>query len=297
MPELPDIEAYRTALEDRVLGQPLVRARIISFSVLKTFDPPIEDLHGQEVTATRRLGKRVCVGFAPDRWIVIHLMITGRLRWYDEAGKAVPKKVGHGAFDFPSGTLLLTEQGTKKRAGIWVHGSWDAAVDEHDRGGVEPLELDLAAFREALTRENRTVKRALTDPRILSGIGNAFSDEILLAAYLSPVKTTSRLDQDEFERLYRATQDVLTTWTDRLVAEAHDTFPEKVTAFREEFGAHGRYGQPCPQCGDPIQRIRYADNETNYCATCQTGGKLLADRALSRILKDDWPRSLDELDA
>jgi formamidopyrimidine-DNA glycosylase len=301
MPELPDIEDYLAALRRRVLDAPLEHARIVSFALLRTYDPPISALEGQTVTGLRRLGKRIVFEFADvpcedePLFAVLHLMIAGRLRWR-ERGAAVPKKLGLAAFDFPTGTLVLTEAGTKKRASLHVERG-EAALATHDRGGVEPLEVDLATFAATLTRENRTLKRALTDPRVISGIGNAFSDEILHAAGLSPVTLTSRLSDDEIGRLYEATRATLTAWVDRLAAETGDGFPENVTAFRPDFAVHGKYGESCPVCGTTVQRIRYADNETNYCPRCQTGGKLLADRSLSRLLKDDWPTSIDDLDA
>jgi formamidopyrimidine-DNA glycosylase len=294
MPELPEITAYMNALERRIVGQPLERIRIASPSLLRSFDPPISAVQGRTVCSLRRMGKRIIWDMGDDLFLVIHLMITGRFRW-KERGARVPKKVGHAAFDFPNGTLLLTEMGTKKRASLHVVRG-EPALTDHDRGGIEPLEADLPAFREALMRENRTLKRALTDPRLISGVGNAHSDEILLAARLSPVKRTHQLDEQEVERLYDALQSNLREWTDRLLAEFGDEFPEKITAFHPAMAAHGKYGEPCPQCGTPIQRIVYAENETNYCPACQTGGKLLADRSLSRLLKEDWPRTLEELD-
>lgn len=301
MPELPDIEDYVRALRARVLGVRLERARVTGFSLLKTYDPPLSVVEGEVVTGLRRLGKRIVFEFADVAgepqpvFAVLHLMIAGRLRWR-EPGAKVPGKVGLAAFDFGDvGTLVLTEAGTKKRASLHlVRG--EEALAEHDRGGIEPLDADLEAFRTALTRENRTLKRGLTDPRILSGIGNAFSDEILHRAGLSPVKRTGQLTDDEVARLHTATTEVLTEWIDRLAAETGEGFPEKVTAFRPDFAVHGRFGEPCPVCGTEVQRIRYADNETNYCPRCQTGGKLLADRSLSRLLKDDWPRTVDELE-
>jgi len=262
--------------------------------LLRTYDPPLEDVHGRHVVELRRIGKRIVVGFEGDLWLVLHLMIAGRLRWR-EAGAKIPGRIGLAAFDFPDGTLLLTEAGTKKRASLHVVAG-EEGLAEHDRGGAEPLELDLAAFAEVIGRENRTLKRALTDQRLLAGIGNAFSDEILHAAQLSPVKRTGQLVDDEIERLFVAVQSVLRTWSDRLAEEAADAFPEAVTAFRPDFSVHGRYDQPCPVCDHPVQRIRYANNETNYCASCQTEGRILADRSLSRLLKDDWPRDLEELE-
>lgn len=300
MPELPDIEDYLRALRVRIEGQPLVKARVTSFSLMKTYDPPLSAIESQVVTGLGRLGKRIVFHFGdPDPvhqvHAVLHLMISGRLAWHDEPGKPVPKKVGHAAFDFPTGTLILREVATKKRASLWlVRG--DEALAEHDRGGLDPLTLDLDGFREVLTRTNRTLKRALTDQHQLSGIGNAFSDEILLHAKVSPVKTTSKLIDEEWARLHAATRQTLVDWTQRLAQETGDGFPEKVTAFRDDFAAHGKFGKPCPVCGTTIQRIRYAANETNYCPTCQTGGKVLADRSLSRLLKDDWPRTVEELE-
>ena len=294
MPELPEIETYLHALRSRIVGEPLERVRVASPSLLRTFDPPLRTVHGRTVHDLRRIGKRIVWDMGGELFIVIHLMLTGRFRW-KEPGAPVPRKIGHAAFDFPQGTLILTEAATKKRASLHVF-QGEAALAEHDRGGIEPLESDLATFRAAITRENRTLKRALTDPRILSGVGNAHSDEILLAARLSPVKRTHQLSDDEIERLYDGTRANLREWTDRLREEWGDAFPEKITAFHPAMRAHGKYGQPCPQCGSPIQRIVYAANETNYCPTCQTGGKLLADRSLSRLLGEDWPRTLEELE-
>ena len=300
MPELPDIEDYRAALRTRVVGDVLERVRITSFSLLKTYDPPISAVEGQVVTDVRRLGKRLVFVFdqvpeSPPLFLVLHLMIAGRLRWREHGAK-VPGRYGLAAFDFPAGTAILTEAGTKKRASLHVVRGEEDLREGHDRGGVEPLEVDLATFTEALTRENRTLKRALTDPRLFSGIGNAFSDEILHAAGMSPVQKTQNLSEAEVARLRQATVDTLTTWVARLREQTGEGFPEDVTAFRPDFAVHGRYEQPCPVCGTPVQRIRYADNETNYCPRCQTGGKVLADRSLSRLLKDDWPRTIDELD-
>jgi formamidopyrimidine-DNA glycosylase len=294
MPEFPEINAYLRALHPRILGQPLERVRIASPSVLRTWDPPLMATHGKKVLALRRLGKRIVLALEDDLFVVIHLMLTGRFRWTDR-GAPVPRKVGHAALDFPTGTLILTEQATKKRASIHVLRGEDKLM-LLDRGGLEPLEADLASFRAALLRENRTLKRALTDPRILSGIGNAHSDEILLFARLSPVKRTHQLTDEEIARLYDATRANLEEWDERLASEFGDRFPEKITAFHPAMAAHGKYGQPCPRCGTPIQRIVYAANETNYCPTCQTGGKLLADRSLSRLLKDDWPDTLEDLE-
>jgi formamidopyrimidine-DNA glycosylase len=301
MPELPDIEDYLAALRPRVLGQPLEGARIVSFSLLRTFDPPIEALVGREVVGLRRLGKRIVFEFAAgDRphglFLVLHLMIAGRLRWQDAPGAAVPRRYGLAALDFSTGTLIVTEAGTKKRASLHVVAG-EAALAEHDRGGLEPLRATHDEFVTAVTRENRTLKRALTDQRLIAGIGNAFSDEILHAARLSPVRRTAQLDADALTRLYDATVSVLSDWTARLRAATGDGFPRDVTAFRPDFAVHGRYGQPCPVCGTPVQRIRYADNETNYCPACQTDGRVLADRSLSRLLKQDWPATVTELDA
>jgi formamidopyrimidine-DNA glycosylase len=287
LPELPEVTVYIEALERRIVGQTLDAIRLRSASLLKTFDPPIVEAEGRRVAGLRRLGKRIIWELEGALFLVLHLMLSGRLRWR-EKGVAVPKKRGHAAFDFPNGSLLLTEMGPKKRASLHlVRG--ESSLEAFDRGGVEPVESTSEEFREALTRENRTLKRALTDPRIVSGIGNAHSDEILLRAKLSPLTLTRRLSDDELNRLHTAAQESLKEWTARLRSEVGDGFPEKVTAFHPEMQAHGKYGEPCPQCGSPIQRIVYAQNETNYCATCQTGGKLLRDRALSRLLGDDWP--------
>jgi len=295
MPELPDIELYRHALRPRVVGTVLERVRFASPFVLRSVDPPIDAVEGKRVLDVRRLGKRIVLVLEDELYIVLNLMIAGRLRW-KSPGHRIPGRVGLGAFDFDSGTLLLTEASKKKRAALHVCRGQNALI-EHDPGGIEPLEIDGAGFRGALTERNHTVKRALTDPRIFSGIGNAYSDEILLRAGLSPLIWTQRLTEEQIGRLYDATRDVLSEWVARLVQQHGDEFPEKVTAFRPEMAAHGKYGKPCPVCGDPIQRIVFADRETNYCATCQTGGKLLADRALSRLLKGDWPRSLEELES
>lgn len=294
MPELPDVEAYLAALRSRVLDQPLTQVRLRSFSLLRTYDPPLEAVHGRELRELRRLGKRLALGFEGDLWLVLHLMIAGRLRWRDPGAK-IPGRIGLAAFDWPQGTVVLTEAGTKKRASLHVVAG-EAGLAEHDRGGAEPLGITLEDFTAVIRRENRTLKRALTDQHLLSGIGNAFSDEILHAAQLSPVRRTQQLDDAEVQSLHTAVQDVLGSWRDRLVAEADDEFPEGVTAFRPEFAVHGRFGEPCPVCGNPVQRIQYANNETNYCAACQTDGRILADRSLSRLLKDDWPATLDELE-
>lgn len=294
MPELPEISLYIHALEQRILGQPLEAVRLVSPSLLRSVDPPVAAITGKTVRGLRRIGKRVVWEFDEELFVVIHLMITGRFQW-KKRGAAVPRKLGHAAFDFPDGTLLLTEAGSRKRATLHlVRG--EAALAGHDRGGIEPLDSKLRDFREALLRENRTLKRALTDPRTLSGIGNAHSDEILLAARLSPLRRTHQLDDQEIERLHRVTQSSLREWADRLRAEADGEFPKKVTAFHPAMAAHGKFREPCPQCGSPIQRIVYGSNETNYCAVCQTDGVVLADRALSRLLGDDWPRSLEELE-
>jgi formamidopyrimidine-DNA glycosylase len=294
MPELPEIELYLHALESRIVEETIERVRIASPSLLKTFDPPVSVVVGRTVVGLRRVGKRVVLDLDDDLHIVIHLMISGRFQWKD-FGAPVPRKVGHGAIDFSSGTLIITEASPKKRAQLWIVRG-EAGVAAQDRGGIEPLDASLIQFKQALLKENRTLKRALTDPRLFSGIGNAHSDEILWEAQLSPIRLSRQLDDEEIARLYEATQTSLRTWTDLLQAEAGDEFPTKVTAFHPEMGMHGKYGQPCPRCGAPIQRIVYADNETNYCARCQTGGKLLADRSLSRLLKDDWPRTLEELE-
>ena len=295
VPELPDIVVYLEALETRVLGQELQRLRVTAPQLLRTYDPPMSAVEGMVVRGLRRVGKRIVFQFDAELFLIIHLMVSGRLAW-SKPGAAIPKKVGLAAVDFDDGTLLLREAATKKRAGMWIVRG-EEALAEQDRGGVEPLDIDLEAFSTALTRENRTLKRALTDPRIFSGIGNAYSDEILHTAKLSPIKRTGQLTAAEVERLFRATQRMLVEWTDRLRAEVGENFPDKgVTAFRSDMAVHGKYGQPCPVCGSKVQRIVYASNETNYCATCQTGGKLLADRSLSRLLKDDWPRTLEELE-
>lgn len=295
MPELPDVEAYVSCLAPRIVGQRLERVRLLRPFVLRSVAPPLEDAAGRSVLSVARLGKRVVIGLAGDLFLVLHLMIAGRLRWR-EPGKAIPKKLGLAAFDFSSGTLLMTEAGSIKRAALHL-AAGKAGLQAHDRGGLEPLEADLAAFRAALTRENHTLKRSLTDPRLFSGIGNAYSDEILHAAGLSPLALTQRLSDAEIARLHAATQNTLRDWTVRLRQEVGDGFPEKVTAFRPGMAVHGRYGKPCPACSGPVQRIVYASNESNYCPACQTGGKLLADRALSRLLKRDWPRTLEELEA
>jgi formamidopyrimidine-DNA glycosylase len=295
MPELPDIAAYISALEARVVGQPIEHIRLASPFLLRTVQPSIADIEGRMVRELRRIGKRIAIGVEGDLWLVLHLMIAGRLHWRPRGAKLAGRK-SLAAFDFPNGSLVLTEAGTKHRASLYLFAGEDA-LQSVDPGGIDVFGSNLASFREALTAENRTLKRALTDPRILSGIGNAYSDEILHAAQLSPITLTQKLKPEEWERLFAATQNTLKLWIDRLRAEAETGFPEKVTAFRKEMAVHGRFGQPCPRCGEKIQRIRYADNETNYCARCQTGGKVLADRSLSRLLRSDWPRTLDELEA
>jgi formamidopyrimidine-DNA glycosylase len=293
MPELPDITVYIEALESRIVGATLERTRIPKPFLLRSVNPPISAAQGKRVLGVRRMGKRIVVELEDDLFLVIHLMIAGRLRWVPSGGK-IPGKIGLAAFDFTNGTLILTEAGSKRRASLWlVQG--EQSLEQFERGGLEVLESDLAEFTERLIRENHTLKRSLTDPRLFSGIGNAYSDEILHRAQLSPVKHTRRLSDEEIQRLFDATRATLMEWTDRLRVESKGDFPAKVTAFREEMAVHGKFGKPCPVCGTPVQRIRYADNETNYCPRCQTEGKLLADRALSRLLKQDWPRSIDEL--
>jgi formamidopyrimidine-DNA glycosylase len=295
VPELPDVEAYISALRPRILGQSLQRMRVASPFVLRTADPPLDSVNGHIVRELRRVGKRIAIGLDDDLWLVIHLMIAGRLHWRPPGAKLAGRNA-LAAFDFPEGSLVLTEAGTKRRASLHVVRG-EAALADLDPGGIDVFASDLDAFRKALTAENRTLKRALTDPRILSGIGNAYSDEILHAAQLSPIALTRDLKPDEWQRLFDATRATLQLWIERLRAEAAEGFPEHVTAFRKDMAVHGRYGEPCPRCGRPVQRIRYADNETNYCAACQTGGKLLADRSLSRLLGRDWPRTLDELES
>jgi formamidopyrimidine-DNA glycosylase len=294
MPELPDIAIYIEALERRIVGQPLQDVRIKSPFLLRSVDPPLAAVRDQAVQRLRRIGKRIAIGLDGDLWVLLHLMIHGRLHW-KEPGAALTGRYDLAAFDFPSGTLTLTEYGPKKRAALYVlHGQ--NALSAHDPGGLEVLDAAPDAFREALIRESHTLKRALTDPRLFVGIGNAWSDEILHRARLSPLAMTQKLTAQEIERLYDATRATLTDWIARLRAEYGDGFPEKVTAFRKGMAVHGRYRQPCPDCGTAIQRIRFADNETNYCPRCQTGGQLLADRALSRLLRKDWPKSIDELE-
>jgi len=295
MPELPDISAYIKALESRIVGQPLEHIRLGSPFLLRTVQPPPNAAEGKVVHSLRRIGKRIAIGVEDDIWLVLHLMIAGRLHWRTRGAKLGGRQ-NLAAFDFPNGSLVLTEAGSKHRASLHLIHS-EEALRSVDPGGIEVLSSTLDSFREAMTAENRTLKRALTDPRILSGIGNAYSDEILHAAQLSPIALTSKLKTEEWERLYAATREILQRWMDQLGSEADANFPEKVTAFRKGMAVHGRYGEPCPRCGEKIQRIRYADNETNYCARCQTGGKVLADRSLSRLLGSDWPRTLDELEA
>ncbi|MGC1422574.1 MAG: DNA-formamidopyrimidine glycosylase family protein [Terracidiphilus sp.] len=295
MPELPDISAYITALEERIVGQTLEHVRLGSVFLLRSVDPPLSAAEGKTVRELRRIGKRIAIGLDDEIWLVLHLMIAGRLHW-KAAGAKLAGRNALAAFDFPNGSLVLTEAGSKRRASLYVVRG-EEALRSMDPGGVEVFETDLDGFRAALTAENRTLKRALTDPRLISGVGNAYSDEILHAARLSPIAQTHKLKPEEWERLFAAARSTMTTWMDRLGAEARKSFPEKVTAFRPEMAVHGRFGLPCPRCGDKVQRIRYADNETNYCAKCQTGGKVLADRSLSRLLGADWPRTLDELEA
>jgi formamidopyrimidine-DNA glycosylase len=295
MPELPDIAAYISALEPRIVAQPIKQVRLASPFLLRTAQPPVKSVEGRMVRELRRIGKRIAIGVDGDLWLVLHLMIAGRLHWRTPGAKLAGRQ-SLAAFDFPSGSLVLTEAGTKHRASLSVIAGAEG-LRSVDPGGIDIFTSDLSSFREALTSENRTLKRALTDPRILSGIGNAYSDEILHAAQLSPIAQTHKLSPPEWERLFAATRDTLRLWIDRLGAEAEAGFPEKVTAFRKDMAVHGRYGGPCPRCGEKIQRIRYADKETNYCARCQTAGKILADRSLSRLLGSDWPRTLDELEA
>jgi formamidopyrimidine-DNA glycosylase len=295
MPELPDIAAYMTALQPRIVGQRIEHVRLASPFLLRTVQPPVTDVEGRLVRELRRIGKRIAIGVEGDLWLVLHLMIAGRLHWRTRQAKLAGRK-SLAAFDFPTGSLVLTEAGTKHRASLSVLAG-EEALHSVDPGGIDVFTSDLNSFRDALSVENRTLKRALTDPRIVSGIGNAYSDEILHSAQLSPITLTHKLQPHQWERLFAATRDTLQLWMDRLRVEAEAGFPEKVTAFRKDMAVHGRYGEPCPRCGEKIQRIRYADNETNYCARCQTDGKLLADRSLSRLLKSDWPRTLDALES
>jgi formamidopyrimidine-DNA glycosylase len=294
MPELPDVVVYLEALAPRVLRRPLERLRVGNPFLIRTIEPPPAAVQGKRVVSLRRLGKRLVFGLEDDLHLVLHLMIAGRLRWR-ERGAAIPGKVGLAAFDFPTGTVILTEQGARRQASLHILAG-SQALASLDPGGLEVLDADLPTFAERLTRENHTLKRALTDPHIFSGIGNAYSDEILHAARLSPMKLTASLDDEEAARLYEATRATLEKWIERLRDEIGEGFPEKVTAFRDGMAVHGRYGQPCPVCGSPVQRIVYARNEANYCATCQTGGKLLSDRALARLLKEDWPKTLEEME-
>ena len=295
MPELPDIAAYLSALEPRIVGQRLERVRVMGISLLRTAQPPLASAEGRTVLELRRVGKRIAVGLEGDLWLVLHLMIAGRLHWRPPGAKLGGRQ-NLAAFDFPDGSLVLTEAGSKRRASLHVVAG-KAALEAIDPGGIDVLTCDLESFRTALAAENHTLKRVLTDPRVVSGIGNAYSDEILHAAQLSPIAFSQKLKPEEWERLFAATQNTLRLWIARFQAEALVGFPEKVTAFRKEMAVHGRYGEPCPRCGEKVLRIRYADNETNYCARCQTGGKILADRGLSRLLGKDWPKTLDELEA
>lgn len=295
MPELPDIVAYIGALEPRIVGQPLERVRITGAFLLRTVQPPVANVEGRVVRELRRVGKRIAIGVESDLWLVLHLMIAGRLHWRPPEAKLAGRQ-SLAAFDFPDGSLVLTEAGSRRRASLHVF-SGEEGLRSLDAGGIDVFASDLESFRTALTTENHTLKRALTDPRLLSGIGNAYSDEILHAAQLSPLALTHKLKALEWERLFAATRHTLEFWVERLQTEAKTGFPEKVTAFRKGMAVHGRYGEPCPRCGDKVLRIRYADKETNYCARCQTGGKVLADRSLSRLLGSDWPRTLEELEA
>jgi len=299
MPELPDISAYITALESRIVGQPLERIRLASPFLLRTVDPPLANAEGRIVKKLRRVGKRIAIDLSDDGdgdlWLVLHLMIAGRLHWRSPNVKLAGRQ-NLAAFDFPNGSLVLTEAGAKRRASLHVV-SGDEALNSFDAGGIDVFESELDSFRAVLSAENHTLKRALTDPRLLSGIGNAYSDEILHAGQLSPLMLTQKLTPQEWERLFAAARETLQSWIDRLRDEAHSAFPEKVTAFRKGMAVHGRFGQPCPRCGEKVLRIRYADKETNYCTRCQTGGKVLADRGLSRLLGSDWPRTLEELEA
>jgi formamidopyrimidine-DNA glycosylase len=294
MPELPDITVYIEALQDRLLNQPLQKIRIASPFILRSFDPPIHAAEGKKVVAFDRIGKRIVFELEDELFMIFHLMIAGRFHW-KKRGAPVPRKFGHAALDFPPGTLLLTEMGTKKRASLHLVRGRERLA-EHDPGGLEIFGADLNAFRAALTGENHTLKRTMTDPHVFSGIGNAYSDEILHRAGLSPIKQTQHLSEVEIERLYRATKEVLREWIKRLRTDTGKNFPERVTAFRDDMAVHGKYRKPCPVCGSPVQRIAYAENETNYCAKCQTGGRLLADRSLSRLLKADWPKTLEEME-
>ena len=295
MPELPDILAYISALEPRIVRQPIKQVRLASPFLLRTVKPLLESVEGQTVQEIRRVGKRIAIGVENDLWLVLHLMIAGRLHWRPPDAKLAGRQ-NLAAFDFPEGSLVLTEAGSKRRASLHIF-SGEESLHDADPGGIDILNSDLDSFRTALTSENRTLKRALTDPRLVSGVGNAYSDEILHAAQLSPISLTRKLTAEEWERLFLASRQTLQLWIERLRDEAKVSFPEKVTAFRKEMAVHGRYGEPCPRCGEKVLRIRYADKETNYCARCQTGGKVLADRGLSRLLGSDWPRTLEELEA
>ena len=295
MPELPDIELYLHALRRHVGGKVLEKFRLVSPVLLRTYTPPITVLEGKRVIGFHRIGKRIVFEFEDDLFAVLHLMISGRLQWR-KPGTAIPKKRAHGAMDFAGGSLLITEASTKKRASLYLLEGRES-LDEHDRGGVEPLEITSDEFFVAVRTQNRTMKRVLTDQYIFSGIGNAYSDEILHRAKLSPIQRSGNLSDDEVAQLFAAVQEVLTEFRDRLISEHMDDWPTKVTAFRKDMAVHGKYGEPCPACGSPVQRIQYASNETNYCATCQTGGRLLADRSLSRLLKGDWPSTLEELES
>jgi formamidopyrimidine-DNA glycosylase len=295
MPELPDIAAYISALEPRIIGQPLQRIRLASPFLLRTVQPPLASAEGRTVEELRRIGKRIAIGVGGDLWLVLHLMIAGRLHWRARDAKLAGRQ-SLAAFDFPNGSLVLTEAGSKRRASLHLV-SGEEGLRSFDAGGIDVFAADLDSFRAVLTAENHTLKRALTDPRLLGGVGNAYSDEILHAAQLSPITLTNKLAPNDWQRLFAATRQTLQLWIDRLRVEAEAAFPEKVTAFRKDMAVHGRYGLPCPRCGDKVLRIRYADKETNYCARCQTGGKVLADRSLSRLLGSDWPRTLEELEA
>jgi formamidopyrimidine-DNA glycosylase len=295
MPELPDIAAYISALESRIVGQPLEHIRLNSAFLLRTAQPPLASVEGHIVGELRRIGKRIVIGVENDLWVALHLMIAGRLHWREPEAKLAGRR-NLAAFDFPDGSLVLTEAGTKHRASLHLL-QGDQSLQSIDPGGIDIFSCNLDSFRTALTAENHTLKRALTDPRLVSGIGNAYSDEILHTAQLSPIMLTQKLEPHQWERLFAATRHTIGYWVDRLRAEAKTDFPEKVTAFRKGMAVHGRYGEPCPRCGDNVLRIRYADKETNYCARCQTGGKVLADRSLSRLLGSDWPRTLEELEA
>ncbi len=295
MPELPDIVVYIEALEKRIQGSVLERVRVASPFLLRTAVPPLSSVEGKKIVELRRLGKRICFGLEGDLWLVLHLMIAGRLHWYDERAKAAKRPKGVAVFEFSTGSLVLTEAGTQKRASLHVI-EGEAGLDNLNPGGLEVFDATAEEFARAIRARNHTLKRALTDPRILSGIGNAYSDEILFEAKLSPFTLTQKLTDKDIEQLFAAIKRTLSDWLERLRSESKDRFPEKVTAFRPDMATHGKYGEPCPRCGSKIQRIRYGSNETNYCPTCQTGGKLLADRALSRLLKDDWPRTPEELE-